>query len=383
MNTVYYVEINLICIILLFLFCSFSPKGTRQSSSLDIVFRRIVVTTIVLCASDMIAGVFRGAMFPGARTIISVSNWICFQALAVISYFWAKYVVLYTNDSSYFGKREYVLVAPLVIYTLISVTNAVTGFLFVIDENNLYVRGNGVIFHWIITWGYFLFATYKTARAYIREKSALRRQKIKPLICFFIAPMVASAVQMMFYGVSSTQVGVTLSIIMIYIARQSESVLADPLTGLNNRRGMDNYLNRYLENNSEQPIRVSMIDVNGFKGINDRYGHVVGDQVLTEIANALRHICQNTANNVFLCRYGGDEFLIAEIADNKASSVPLDQEIHKAVNALENKLPCPVSVSIGSALGVCDTADAVKAQLSEADRSMYKEKANCKIHSAS
>lgn len=378
MNMIYYIETNLICIVMLSLFGNRSSKRANQQSSLNIIFDWITTVTILFCANDMIAAVFRGATFAGARTILSVSNWVYFEALAIISYLWLIYVEIFTNGKRFHGRKKYWLLAPLIIYTVVALTNFTTGFLFVIDENGLYVRGGGVMVHWVITWGYFFAATYKAVMAYIKEKSSLRRQNIKPLICFFIAPLVASTVQMIFYGVTSTQVGITISIVMIYIATQNASVLTDPLTGLNNRRGLANYLDRYLESRSTRSLTFKMIDINGFKGINDHYGHIVGDQILTEIANALKSVCAKTTNSIFLCRYGGDEFLIAEIDEQKDQELSLQQAIHEAVSALEEKVPCPVTVSIGSAYGVCSTSDTIKALLNQADQSMYAEKAKCK-----
>lgn len=67
---------------------------------------------------------------------------------------------------------------------------------------------------------------------------------------FIIAPSIAPVIQMLFYGVTSTQVGITLSIVILCITNQNAQILTDPLTKLNNRRGLDGYLDYYLS--SEQ-----------------------------------------------------------------------------------------------------------------------------------
>jgi len=78
----------------------------------------------------------------------------------------------------------------------------------------------------------------------------------------------------------------------------------DPLTGLPNRR----YAERALAELAKQPLCVAVADADHFKGVNDRYGHFVGDEVLRQIAAILR---DNVRENDFVARYGGEEFLIA------------------------------------------------------------------------
>lgn len=83
----------------------------------------------------------------------------------------------------------------------------------------------------------------------------------------------------------------------------------DQLTGLYNRRAMISLLNQELNNAplNNQPLSFVYFDVDKFKHINDIQGHVVGDQVLRKVADALRGSIRKTD---FPCRYGGDEFCI-------------------------------------------------------------------------
>jgi len=78
----------------------------------------------------------------------------------------------------------------------------------------------------------------------------------------------------------------------------------DPLTGLPNRR----YAERALDELAKLPLCVALADADHFKGVNDRYGHFVGDEVLRQIAAILR---DNVRENDFVARFGGEEFLIA------------------------------------------------------------------------
>ncbi len=86
--------------------------------------------------------------------------------------------------------------------------------------------------------------------------------------------------------------------------------VTDQLTGLFNRRHLDNELEREIRRSvrDERPLTLAMIDIDHFKQYNDTYGHPSGDMVLKRIAQALRETCQRLTDLV--CRYGGEEFVI-------------------------------------------------------------------------
>lgn len=88
----------------------------------------------------------------------------------------------------------------------------------------------------------------------------------------------------------------------------SKHALSDPLTGIPNRRALITELSRALANaeRSGCAVHVAFIDLDGFKQINDQYGHDIGDRFLIEIAKALT---QGMRDGDFVARYGGDEFV--------------------------------------------------------------------------
>ena len=87
------------------------------------------------------------------------------------------------------------------------------------------------------------------------------------------------------------------------------SAATDPLTGLANRGALEHHLDRELARarRLKLPLSVLLVDVDRFKGLNDRYGHALGDRVLITVARALRHGLRGAD---LACRYGGDEFVV-------------------------------------------------------------------------
>lgn len=88
-----------------------------------------------------------------------------------------------------------------------------------------------------------------------------------------------------------------------------EQVIQDPLTGINNRRYLDETLPRELAlaRREGYPVAVIMIDLDHFKKVNDTYGHAAGDEVLKSLAALLKHSARESD---LICRYGGEEFVV-------------------------------------------------------------------------
>lgn len=89
---------------------------------------------------------------------------------------------------------------------------------------------------------------------------------------------------------------------------------ADPLTGLLNRRGLDDALARAVKQAQAggQPLAVAMVDIDHFKRVNDQWGHAIGDEVLRCVATHLSTHARRVAGDAgFAARHGGEEFLVA------------------------------------------------------------------------
>ena len=154
-----------------------------------------------------------------------------------------------------------------------------------------------------------------------------------------------------------------------------EQAIRDPLTGVYNRRYFNEVIERELvrAKRYSHPIGFLMIDVDGFKRINDRFGHQMGDKILQAVADLLVAQVRETD---LVVRYGGDEFLVMLIETNGQAKT-VKQRIQSAV-AQRNKtnvlIPEPVTLSIGTAHWDPASAEPIEHILAEADRQMYEQK---------
>lgn len=131
--------------------------------------------------------------------------------------------------------------------------------------------------------------------------------------------------------------------------RLTEQSRRDPLTGVYNRLQMEDVLEREFATAValQQPLSIAFIDLDDFKQINDRYGHLVGDQVLRQFAQTLQRMLRSTD---LVARYGGEEFLVVLSHSNEAASGRILQRILDEVSRL------PMAVVEGQSLFVTFSA---------------------------
>lgn len=376
MDMVYYIEVNLICIIVLLLLRNQLRRNSENHSTCSNIFSLLLWSTVVLCVSDMLAGIFRGQVFWGAKALIELSNLVFYEALAIIGYLWMVYVYISLKIIRDFDKKLFFWAIPLILFSIVAISNPLTHFLFTIDENNLFVRNSATYFHWIVTWMYIVVPTIKIASLLLREKNKNVRNDMMPFLYFIIAPTCAGVLQMLFYGITSSQVGITISLIAIFLSEQSNRILSDSLTGLNNRRSFNEYVRNHIQRHPNADLTLLMIDINEFKQINDKFGHITGDRALNDVAEVLKEVSGKAQNRLFICRYGGDEFLIATFNRSKQEIDDLKAQIHDELGKKHRtpKSPYCLKVSIGSSNGPCSDYDSVEQLLFLADKAMYDEK---------
>lgn len=147
--------------------------------------------------------------------------------------------------------------------------------------------------------------------------------------------------------------------------------LTDPLTGLPNRRGLNDNLNTLLlQATPQQILAIYALDLDGFKPVNDRFGHDVGDELLVAVAARLQSLVRH---NDVVARVGGDEFVVlASALQHTEHARELGQKLLDAFHEPFELAghPCQVGLTIGYALAPLDGNDP-RALLKLADEGLY------------
>jgi diguanylate cyclase (GGDEF)-like protein/PAS domain S-box-containing protein len=158
--------------------------------------------------------------------------------------------------------------------------------------------------------------------------------------------------------------------------RLRDQAIRDPLTGLHNRRYLEEALVRDAAHATRtgHPLTLAMLDVDRFKQINDRHGHAIGDLVLLRLADVLR---AGVRESDLVCRVGGEEFLVVLPGAPLPAAVRRAEEWRERFAAESVEAPAgsvSSTVSIGVALYRGDS-ESIGAVLERADRALYAAKA--------
>lgn len=161
------------------------------------------------------------------------------------------------------------------------------------------------------------------------------------------------------------------------VAQSIEMAVTDALTGLHNRRYLDNHLQTLFERAvaRRRPLSVMIVDLDRFKSINDRFGHDGGDDVLREFARRLR---QNMRGIDLICRFGGEEFVVVmpdtdgPVAEKVAERIRAEiARTPFAIGKEGQSVTVTISVGVSSARGQTDD---VRSLLKRADMALYEAK---------
>lgn len=155
----------------------------------------------------------------------------------------------------------------------------------------------------------------------------------------------------------------------------------DGLTAIANRRGFDNYINMNLKEciRYNRPISLIMADIDFFKGYNDNYGHLKGDECIIKVARAID--CSVKRPLDFVARYGGEEFAIILPETNQESAITIAETIRKNVEALEipyehSSVSNYVTLSLGVRTVSANMDYSKNKLIDDADKALYNAKLN-------
>lgn len=144
----------------------------------------------------------------------------------------------------------------------------------------------------------------------------------------------------------------------------------DGLTGIANRRRLDDYLAQVWKQCAERnrPLSLLVIDVDRFKDYNDEYGHLAGDQLLKRLVGILSHCLRRTED--LLARYGGEEFLAVLPGADEHNALELAEQMRIQVASTS----LGTTISVGVVTGHPATGVSVATLVNEADTALYRAK---------
>lgn len=150
-----------------------------------------------------------------------------------------------------------------------------------------------------------------------------------------------------------------------------QRALHDPLTGLPNRRWLNEYFRTAFDHGAVHPTVVAYLDLDGFKSVNDLFGHAEGDRCLTDVATCLESVIRDRDR---ICRIAGDEFVLLMPDTTKDTALELIEGFRQSIKDLCAERPWKIGVSAGAVVVDAQRFSGLDDILEAADQLMYQAK---------
>ena len=316
--------IHFVFTVFLVSYMRFSIENSINSHS-RFIFKRLMVFTIVCLLCDMLSYVFDMQTFVAAKFFNYVFTSASVFMTSFVGYYWNHFfsVIFHLNDDKKQSKKILFL-SPVILISVFLFVNLFNGSLFYVDELNVYSRGPLAFVSFILQ--YLLFAVLIIRAIYMkRQKKGVRYSKLTATFIWIGVIALAFGLMQILGGgkIALHCFGLAAGVFIMFLRFQDEQITNDILTGLNNRYALDAYFEDKLKVYESgiwgrRRLYLIMMDINNFKRINDNYGHVEGDKALKLVAASLKSIANEYGNQLFIARYGGDEFCaVYETASEK------------------------------------------------------------------
>ena len=370
---VFYADVNIICICFLLLLL-FSIRSLPTPQMKFTLFQKLVFWHVVYFLNDSIWALVNDGIFIKNTVSVLTVNYLNAVIAAVLFYSCFIYAEMSSRPDMtkpQILRLQAILRIPVVVEAVVLLIFFVLDPEFWLDEN-LEPRN---LYYFVLVFIPCVYMVTVTIRGLIRGFSRGNRHQLTTylLVASYTPGAILAAGAQIFFSMTSPIFcfWCTLVILFVYLHSQNQLVSTDSLTMLNNRNRLDRVLYQQRDVKSAYVI---MLDVDHFKRINDTSGHVEGDKALVLVSQALKRSCERLNFSVFLCRYGGDEFLMIArtVAPDEVLSI-IRECLQEECLRRGDSLPYKVEASMGYA-SWDGNVDNFRKSVMEADKKMYEAK---------
>lgn len=371
MTQLYYVQNSIIShiLVIIMLYYIFGQGGKRRAQ--DSLFVMLLQCTLWLLSLDFFMTMLSSVVYPGSRIVLSLIALFFYLATPLPGYFYFLYADQLDKRWEKIPKQLGVVGAiPLLANALFSVASLFNGMIFFIDASSTYLRGSHFYIIIVINLLYFIGGQLQSIRNLWIKKDVQSFLNI-----LLPTPIVAGAfVQAFIEGVEVMLLALALSLLMGFLHVQNTHANRDFLTTLYNRSIGEEYLGHLFQHTTKgKLIGGILLDIDGFKQINDQYGHDQGDYCLRLFSEILR---ESFSRKWLICRHGGDEFLLFRQMECPSQMEEAYLKFTQALDLFneEGRLPYLLRASVGKGFNTEFLIGSAPAFLKLLDERMYNNK---------
>ena len=337
MEGLLYCTLNIFCLAILGTILGRILRSSDKRVS-QVTYSWFIISSIILCSSDLLWGIIDFSyQWQFSEAIDFAVNSIYHVFTIVVSYLWFLYAESEQESRTISTKIGWgISMIPLIMDIVLILSSYKFDSVFRISESGEYERGQLYVLHIFICFFYIIFTSIKAFVRSFRKDNYMRKDKLRSIASFCVFPLISGVLQVLFIGSPMISAGVTFASLQVYVSSREQLISVDPLTKLNNRTELVRFLDNKMKNRSPgKDLYLFIMDLDYFKKINDKYGHIEGDTAITIVADALKIIVRKT--NFFVCRYGGDEFVIVGEVKSDFNPGEFREEINRTLKEESEK----------------------------------------------
>lgn len=374
-----YAEVNIVGAVVLLLMLTSRNKHSFRNMSVDQqIFNSIMFLNLLIFIFDAGMWLSDKNPLPIMRIVNYLSTILYYFFIPWICLLWLMYTdfKIYENRAGLWRRTRYYAI-PAFICVILILLSPFTGWIFAISKDNRYARGPWLIILTVVTFSYLIAASCIAINDALKNGWKANNGLNQMLVIYPLGIIVAATLQVRYFGLSVIWVCTMLGCTSIYINKQNAEILTDHLTGLNNRRRLDQHLQRRIRMRYKKHLLfILVLDLDEFKKINDCCGHLIGDQALVRTAELLRKSCNSSED--FIARLGGDEFIIVGERASTAEIMDFIKTINNNVAIFNQSDQLCYTLALSMGYAVLKEGDNEDTFLAAADKEMYYNKAKNK-----
>lgn len=364
--------LSMIYVLILFLNLGHKTKKAR----LDYQYFWIMGTVCVFLALDAVYFLFYGKEGMVCQVLLMIIKSLYLIVNCLVIWLWARYID-YTVFGDGFGRKKHRIFydCVLLLNSGAVLVNLFTGFLFSISPQGTFVVGFAAM--WTFTILNYLTMMMITVIV-LKHKKEIQRNIFLPLLLFPLPPACAELIQIFFRPLSLI-CSYSISALLIFQISQNNAIYTDELSGLANRRMLNEHLSKWFSESKDAVICGIMMDLDGLKAVNDTYGHLAGDRAIVHMAQIIKSV---ERKDILGARYGGDEFVLIWLSEDGREMHNVEEQLEENKAKLNRLWPPHEQIDFSVGIFCCRDRDQFTAEefLKQMDESMYqakKEKKSC------
>lgn len=369
-----YSEVNILCIAVLGIIARDIKKSGFTTGVRPSLLLKYIGCLTLFYMIDVFGKIkeLRGMEYSNTFALILLTAY--FLVFSIAAHYWFIYSEI-LHDRNFFKdtKRRLLSSIPSFLVLILLLVSVFNGCIFYIDQNGDYHRGKLFFVQSALSYGYFVIGAVRCFYYSFKVVGRVKKRNLRNFFNYSLITLICGMAQFKMGSFPLLIMGNTISILGLYLMYTGTLISNDPLTQIPNRRKLMLHLSETIKNlKTNEDLWFMFVDIDHFKHINDKYGHIEGNRILKEFTIVIKDYCEK--NFCFCARYGGDEFAIVQkLSVNKPFTVPNDlPKFAESKNILIDNTH-KLSASIGYTK-YNRTDNSVDDMIKRADKEMYRVK---------